>query len=303
MDNTTGSKPNPQPNAGATPPKPAQPAQPAQPGAHAAAPAQPPKPAQPAQPPRSAQPAQPSPGQQGAGAPSGASQGAQAGSTAQQPAKSATQMGSETKHDLGSQAKSAVAAGKNRAVDALGGVAQSLQASAKQMNDQQQNAVGHYVDRAGQQVQQLADYLKNNDAGQIADQTEEFARRKPAVFLAGAFAIGLVGARFLKSSRRKERHDQQNDSAGLHLNSSASRNSSAHRSTPTLDRERMMPGAGSAGPADTWRNEPTAGAGMGGSFGGTGATGATGTPGTSSAAGSTGATTPGTTPPGGAERR
>lgn len=281
MDNTTGSKPNPQPNAGGQPPKPAQPAQPA---AQSAAPAQPPSSTQPPKPPK---PAQPSSGQQGT----------QAGSNSQQPAKSATQMASETKHDVASQAKSAVAAGKNRAVDALSGVAQSLQTSAKQMRDQQQNGVGHYVDRAGQQVQQVADYLKNNDAGQIADQTEEFARRKPAVFLAGAFAIGLLGARFLKSSRRKERHDQQDHSAGLHLNSSASRNSSAHRSTPTLDRERTMPGAGSPGLADTWRNEPTTGAGLGSSLAGTG------TAGTAGMGTVQGTATPGTTQPGGAERR
>jgi hypothetical protein len=36
----------------------------------------------------------------------------------------------------------------------------------------------------------------------LIDDVEDFARREPAVFIGGAIAIGLVAARFLKSSRR-----------------------------------------------------------------------------------------------------
>lgn len=72
------------------------------------------------------------------------------------------------------------------------------------MRDQRQEGIAHYVERAGRQVQSLADYLKNNDAGQIADASENFARRQPAVFLGVAFVLGVVSARFLKSSRRDD---------------------------------------------------------------------------------------------------
>ena len=34
----------------------------------------------------------------------------------------------------------------------------------------------------------------------MVTQVEQYARRQPAIFLGGAFALGLLGARFLKSS-------------------------------------------------------------------------------------------------------
>jgi ElaB/YqjD/DUF883 family membrane-anchored ribosome-binding protein len=175
-------------------------------------------------------------------------------------------MASEAKHDIQSQAKSAVAAGKNRAVDAIGGVAQSLQSSAKQMRDQQQNGMAHYVESAGQQVQRAADYLKNNDAGQIADQAEDFARRKPAIFLGAAFAVGMLGARFLRSSRRQEQDVQRRERARQGLGSWS--DSQYGDSAPSYDRERAIPGAGSMGSRDTWGADQTGRAGTQSGFAG-----------------------------------
>jgi hypothetical protein len=46
---------------------------------------------------------------------------------------------------------------------------------------------------------------------------EDFARRNPAVFLGGAFALGLVGARFIKSSgHRAERERWERGEVGEH---------------------------------------------------------------------------------------
>ena len=36
---------------------------------------------------------------------------------------------------------------------------------------------------------------------------QRFARRQPAVFIGSAFALGLVGARFLKSSRQQNEYE------------------------------------------------------------------------------------------------
>lgn len=230
MDNPVGSTPNPRPNAPGTP------------GAPSASKAgQPPQQSAPAQPPK-----QP-PAQQSAPAPGAAQQGD----------RSAGQIASATKHDLQSQATSAVAAGKNRAVEGLGSVAQTLRKSAAQMRDEQQNGLAHYADQAGQQVQRVADYLRNNDAGQIADAAEDFARRQPAVFLGGTFVLGLLGARFLKSSRRKEQQEQQEQ---RQQQLRAQRNQQYRGSSPTWsglddmptsDRERSVARGGATGAVDT----------------------------------------------------
>jgi hypothetical protein len=57
-------------------------------------------------------------------------------------------------------------------------------------------------------VERWADYVQNTDAREMANRVESFARREPGLFLGGAFALGLVGARFLKSSRRERGYEQ-----------------------------------------------------------------------------------------------
>ncbi|HEY9515791.1 MAG TPA: hypothetical protein VIQ74_08945, partial [Gemmatimonadaceae bacterium] len=67
---------------------------------------------------------------------------------------------------------------------------------------------GGYVEKAANRVEQLADYVQNTDASEMADRFENFARREPGIFLGGAFTLGLLGARFIKSSRRGQRQYQ-----------------------------------------------------------------------------------------------
>jgi len=57
---------------------------------------------------------------------------------------------------------------------------------------------GHKV---ADQVERAADYLRTRDVRNILSDAENYARRSPAVFLGGAFLLGLAASRFLKSSR------------------------------------------------------------------------------------------------------
>jgi hypothetical protein len=56
------------------------------------------------------------------------------------------------------------------------------------------------MDSAVDQIERFAGYLRNRDVGQMVDDVERFARRQPGLFLGSAFTIGLLAARFLKSS-------------------------------------------------------------------------------------------------------
>lgn len=180
------------------------------------------------------------------------------------PTQSVGTMVSNATQEAGAQVGSGIQAGRNRAVDTLSGVARALQSSAAQMRDEQhQTDTAHYVDRAGRQVQRLADYIRNADPGDIADRTEDFARSQPAAFLGSAFALGLVGARFLKSSRRQEERDrwQERANQGEPLPSRASSRTSGVASRYTgsdrgerssmYDRERPLAGSERIGPVDT----------------------------------------------------
>lgn len=90
---------------------------------------------------------------------------------------------------------------KDRAAEGLTSVADALRQTGQQLRGQDQQMVTDYIDSAAQQVERISNYLRQNDLGRLVDDIEGLARRQPGLFLGGAFALGLLGARFLKSSR------------------------------------------------------------------------------------------------------
>ena len=57
-----------------------------------------------------------------------------------------------------------------------------------------------YAKTAAGKLEQVADYFNNRDLRAIGRDVESFARRNPAIFLGAAFGLGLLAARFFKSS-------------------------------------------------------------------------------------------------------
>jgi hypothetical protein len=101
------------------------------------------------------------------------------------------------------QATSQVESQKGRAVDTLVTVAQALRQTGQQLHQQDQGAVGGYVEQAAERVEALTNHLRTRDVPQLIAETQDFARRQPGLFLIGAAALGFVGARFLMSSGQR----------------------------------------------------------------------------------------------------
>lgn len=97
-------------------------------------------------------------------------------------------------------ATSQLNAQKDKATDGLGSVAQAVRQTTQNLRDQQHDTVAQYVERAADQIERLSERLKNKDITEVLDDAQRLARQQPALFIGGAFALGLVGARFLKSS-------------------------------------------------------------------------------------------------------
>lgn len=89
---------------------------------------------------------------------------------------------------------------KTQATSGLGNVSDAIRQTGRQLRSNDQEAIAQYVDRAAEQLDQFTGYLRSRDMKQIVGDVEAFARREPALFLGGAFVLGLFGARFLKSS-------------------------------------------------------------------------------------------------------
>jgi hypothetical protein len=123
---------------------------------------------------------------------------------AKQTAGNVTEQAKEQAGQLADQARtqvtSRISGQKERAAEGLGSMAQALRQTGQQLRDQDQSGVTQYVDQAAEQVERLSNYLRQNEVGDLVNDVERFARRQPALFISGAFTIGLLAARFLKSS-------------------------------------------------------------------------------------------------------
>jgi len=100
------------------------------------------------------------------------------------------------------QAASRLAGQKDQAADTLYTVAHVLRQAGQQLREQDQAPVGTLADRAAQQAERGSGYLRGRDIPQLLDETEQLGRTHPVLFASGALALGLLGVRFLRSSRR-----------------------------------------------------------------------------------------------------
>jgi hypothetical protein len=100
---------------------------------------------------------------------------------------------------------------KNRAADGLGGIANVFRNAGNELRNENE-VVAQYVDMAGDQLRRFADQIRQKGVTDMLDDVHNFARRRPALFIGGAFLIGLGIARFLKSTADRQAYDDQQTS-------------------------------------------------------------------------------------------
>jgi hypothetical protein len=65
--------------------------------------------------------------------------------------------------------------------------------------------VAQYVEQAADRIEQFSSRLRDRDLGDLMRDADRFARRQPAVFIGAAFMVGVLAARFFKSSGGADR--------------------------------------------------------------------------------------------------
>jgi hypothetical protein len=101
---------------------------------------------------------------------------------------------------------------KNRGTDALGQVANAVRSSTQKLRDEQHHTIAGYIDQAADQIDHWSRRLRDKDIDELMSDVQQLARRQPAVFIGSAFALGLTGARFFKSSRPQNEYNYGNES-------------------------------------------------------------------------------------------
>jgi hypothetical protein len=104
-----------------------------------------------------------------------------------------------------SAALSVVDEQKARAAAQVGGIAAAVRAAAGALERSQSPVAADYVDSAARQVEMFADMLRERRWAEIAADVEEMARRRPALFVAGAVALGFLAGRFVSAAGRGNR--------------------------------------------------------------------------------------------------
>jgi ElaB/YqjD/DUF883 family membrane-anchored ribosome-binding protein len=103
------------------------------------------------------------------------------------------------------QAKPQVEGQKQRFAGGLGTAAGALRQTGQQLRDNDQENVAQYMDQVAERVEGFAGYLRDKPVDALIGDAERFARQQPALFLGAAFGVGLLAARFLKSSGQRGR--------------------------------------------------------------------------------------------------
>jgi hypothetical protein len=122
---------------------------------------------------------------------------------AQDMAQQAQQVAGQAVQTAQVQAKSAVQTGAGSIADRLDAVGQALQSASEQLDENGQSQVSGYISTAADRINGFSTYLRNTPPELLIQDTEDMARGRPEIFLAGAFALGFLAARFLKSSPRQ----------------------------------------------------------------------------------------------------
>ena len=69
------------------------------------------------------------------------------------------------------------------------------------LDEQGHGTIAHYTRSAADELRRMGHAIGERDFNDLAREVTEFAKRRPALFFGGAFAIGFGLARFLASSK------------------------------------------------------------------------------------------------------
>lgn len=101
---------------------------------------------------------------------------------------------------------SAAEAQKDRAADGLGSVADVTKDVGQELRPHNE-LIASMVNAASDHLRRVADGLRDRDFRDVMNSLSGFARRRPGLFLGGAFMLGLVAARLVKSTPLDDAHD------------------------------------------------------------------------------------------------
>lgn len=114
------------------------------------------------------------------------------------------------------QAKSTVDTRMSEVAHEVDSVADAVRQTTYEIGGDSQT-VARYGERIAEQLDTVSSYLNEKGVEDVLSDLQEFARRQPAVFLGGAFMLGMVVGRFMRSTSNNI-HNRDMDTSYDHYN-------------------------------------------------------------------------------------
>ena len=118
--------------------------------------------------------------------------------------------------DMANSAKdkveAAVSQRKSVGADYIGSIAQAAGRAAHEFEAELPQAA-HYIRQASEQMQGVADTVRQRDVRELVGEVQDFARRQPTLFFGGAVVLGFAALRFLKSTAPKAGNGESRSNA------------------------------------------------------------------------------------------
>jgi len=108
-------------------------------------------------------------------------------------------------------ATSSLAHSRQQAAERIGGIADAIRNTSDHLRTENEPRVADLTQSLAEQAQRLSAYLRDRDFRGFQTDLQNFARQQPAVAIGAALAVGMLAARFFKSSART---DAAGDSGG-----------------------------------------------------------------------------------------
>jgi ElaB/YqjD/DUF883 family membrane-anchored ribosome-binding protein len=104
----------------------------------------------------------------------------------------------------GDKVRSAATSGKNQASGAMGDMAAMVEDVAKTLDEKVGAQYGDYARKAASAVAGVANTLQSKEVDQLLDDARDFVRKKPAIAIGAAAAVGFVLTRLIKAGTDDE---------------------------------------------------------------------------------------------------
>jgi gas vesicle protein len=124
----------------------------------------------------------------------------QAGTKVSETAAVVKEQAKRTVSQVGEQAKTNVGSRMGDVAQELGTVAEAVRQTSEELGSHDQAGIARYGTRIADQIEGVSNYLNDRGVEEVLTDVEGLARRQPALFLGGAFMLGLLVGRFVRSS-------------------------------------------------------------------------------------------------------